>query len=123
MTQKLDVTPLSGAYGAVITGVDLSEPLGNETVAAIHQALSDGMKDMLSRMRAVYSDASLGDRNKGRALKVKAGFEGREIYESVHPVVRTHPETGRKSLFVHKPYTIRFENMNAAESRPLLKYL
>ncbi len=223
MTQKIDVTPLSGACGAVITGVDLSEPLGNETFAAIHQALldhqviffrdqnltpdqqvafswrfgdlrlseqyesldghpeiieivkepkstgivgnlwhsdesflprpalgsllymiecpefggdtmfanqylayealSDGMKDMLSRMRAVYSDASLGDRNKGRALKVKAGFEGREIYESVHPVVRPHPETGRKSLFVHKPYTIRFENMNVAESRPLLEYL
>ena len=223
MTQKIDVTPLSGACGAVITGVDLSEPLGNETFAAIHQALldhqviffrdqnltpdqqvafswrfrdlrlseqyesldghpeiieivkepkstgivgnlwhsdesflprpalgsllyiiecpkfggdtmfanqylayealSDGMKDMLSRMRAVYSDASLGDRNKGRALKVKAGYEDREIYESVHPVVRTHPETGRKSLFVHKPYTIRFENMNVAESRPLLEYL
>ena len=41
MTQKIDVTPLSGACGAVITGVDLSEPLGNETFAAIHQALLD----------------------------------------------------------------------------------
>ena len=41
MTQKIDVTPLSGACGAVITGVDLSESLANETFAAIHQALLD----------------------------------------------------------------------------------
>lgn len=86
-------------------------------------ALSDGMKDMLSGLRAVYSDASLGNRNKGRALKVKTGYESREIYESVHPVVRTHPETGRKSLFIHKPYTIRFECMTQEESQPLLEFL
>lgn len=87
------------------------------------EALSGGMKEMLSGLRAVYSDASLGDRSKGRALKVKAGYENREIYESVHPVVRTHPETGRKSLFVHKPYTVRFEHMTEEESEPLLKFL
>ena len=86
-------------------------------------ALSDGMKHMLSGLRAVYSDASLGNRNKGRALKVKTGYESREIYESVHPVVRTHPETGRKSLFIHTPYTIRFECMTQEESQPLLEFL
>jgi taurine dioxygenase len=43
--------------------------------------------------------------------------------EIAHPVVRVHPATGRKALFVNSIYTTRFEGMTEAESRPLLKYL
>lgn len=101
--------------------------VGGDTMFAsqylAYEALSDGMKQLLSGLRAVHSDASLGSRNKGRALKVKEASKDRAVYEAVHPVVRTHPETGRKSLFVHKPYTLRFENMTVAESQPLLAFL
>jgi taurine dioxygenase len=114
------------ALGSLLYMIECPEVGGDTMFAnqyAAYDALSPGMRELLSGLNAVYSDASLQQRNAGRALKVKPGSQDRDIYESVHPVVRTHPETGRKSLFVHKPYTIRFENMTEEESKPLLDFL
>ena len=88
-----------------------------------YEALSPGMQAMLDGLRAVYSDASLAQRNAGRSLKINPKAAKRASTESLHPVVRTHPETGRKSLFVHRPYTVRFDGMTEAESAPLLEFL
>jgi taurine dioxygenase len=41
----------------------------------------------------------------------------------VHPVVRTHPDTGRKALFINEGFTLRILDMAAGESDELLKYL
>ena len=40
-----------------------------------------------------------------------------------HPVVRTHPETGYKGLFVNGTFTLRFKGMTEEESEPFLKFL
>jgi len=81
------------------------------------------MRGMLEGRRAVFSDATLQQRNQGRSLKVRPDAVDRPSTESAHPVIRTHPETGRKCLFAHRPYTIRFENMTEEESVPLLGFL
>jgi taurine dioxygenase len=79
-----------------------------------YERLSDGMKAMLAGVRARFCGARLARAH---------GHDG-AIPEAFHPVVRTHPDTGRKALFVGHPETVtNFENMSVAESRPLLDYL
>lgn len=79
-----------------------------------YDALSDGMKDMLGRMRAVHTGAG--------AAKL-AGKDASEAPTAVHPVIRTHPVTGKKALFVCRAFTEKFEGMTWEESQPLLNWL
>lgn len=91
-----------------------------------YESLSDGMKSMLAGLRAVHSDIRVAGpaagMNARRAIKVREDSNWRPT-ESLHPVVRTHPETGRKCLFVNHSYSCRFENMTDRESKPLLDFL
>ena len=115
--------------GAILYAIE-APPHGGDTLFAnqylAYEALSDGMKAMLGQMRAVHDDTTVAGpnltKNRERSTKVRDDADWRPT-ESVHPVVRTHPETGRKSLFVNYNYTRRFADMTEAESRPLLDYL
>ena len=46
-----------------------------------------------------------------------------ESYESEHPVVRTHPESNKKALYLSRSHTAHFKDMTPEESMPLINYL
>ncbi len=91
---------------------------------AAFEALSPGMQRMLAGLRAVNSSAK-ADVTKTREDRMKDGKreDARTLYEAEHPVVRTHPETGRQALFVSTAHTARFAGMTEAESQGLLGFL
>ena len=102
-------------------------PSGGDTMwanmYAAYETLSPGLARILDGLHAVNSSA-LADVSKTREDRIKdSGYEDTEEYVAEHPVVRTHPETGRKSLFVNPAHTARFTDMTEDESRPLLQYL
>lgn len=111
--------------GTLLYAVEVP-PAGGDTLFAngrlALEALSDGMRSMLAGLRAVH-------RSDGAAVAATrdprrpAGAPEPEPLEAVHPVVRTHPETGRGSLYVNPAHTRRFEGMTEEESRPLLEFL
>lgn len=95
---------------------------------AAYDALSEGMRRMLDDLNAMHSGRPYGVGGVPAGLKVSRsiGIErdrpeaDREV---AHPVVRVHPATGRRALFVNAIYTTRFEGMTEQESRPLLEFL
>lgn len=103
-------------------------PHGGDTLfasmTAAYDALSGGMKRMLDGLKAVNSSTK-ADASKTREDRIKSSGteEARREFSAEHPVVRTHPETGRKSLYVNRGHTVRFAGMTEDESRPLLEFL
>jgi len=103
-------------------------PFGGDTLFAsmylAYETLSEGMRSMLGGLRAVSSSAKADvSRTREDRIKSDGRADGREEYVAEHPVVRTHPETGRKALYVNIAHTVRFVDMTEAESAPLLAYL
>jgi taurine dioxygenase len=94
-----------------------------------YETLSSGMRKMLDGMVAVHSAArAYGPRgafakagNQTKSMQIDPSAEAEAEME--HPVVRTHPESGRKCLFVNPVYTTRFKDMTERESKPLLDFL
>ena len=115
--------------GAILYAIEVP-PYGGDTLFAnqyqAYETLSDGMKKMLAGLKALHSDRKVAgpraNMNAQRATKVREDADWRETV-SAHPVVATHPETGRKLLYVNHSYTYCFEGMTEAESKPLLDYL
>ncbi len=87
---------------------------------AAYDALSDGMKRMLEPLRAINSSTKA---EKTRTREDRAAGQERQVLEAEHPVVRTHPETGRKALYVNGGHTLRFADMSEDESVGLLAFL
>lgn len=95
-------------------------PVGGDTMWSnqyiAYERLTPVMQRMLEGLRVQF-----------RAVRAAARFQGvadSDIPTAVHPLVRTHPETGRKALYLGPPDNVQcFDGMTKAESRPLLDFL
>lgn len=96
-------------------------------VCQVFESLSPALQEFLCGLKAVHSATRLfgrAAREREVRLNMREGTDEDEgDKERVHPVVRTHPRTGRRGLFVNRVYTQRFEGWTAEESAPLLNHL
>jgi taurine dioxygenase len=103
-------------------------PAGGDTEFAnmylAYERLSPGLQRLLAPLSAVHSSA-LADTSRTREDRMKdsARADARTSYTAEHPVVRVHPETGRKALYVDVAHTERLADLTREESAPLLRYL
>jgi taurine dioxygenase len=103
-------------------------PVGGDTLFAnqylAYETLSPGLSRMLEGLVAVNSSAKAdATRTREDRVRTDGREDARKEYLAEHPVVRTHPETGRKALYVNVAHTVRFKDMIDEESAPLLNYL
>ena len=85
-----------------------------------YEALSYPMQKFLSGLKASHESEHF---YKGRYKTESNGEVGKEYPSAIHPIIRTHPETGRKAIFVNKFFTISIEGLEPQESKFILDFL
>lgn len=117
---------------ATILRSEVVPPVGGDTLfcdcARAYEALSDVMKAMLAPLRAVHSatraygtQGVFAKETEKRTMQIIVSSEADKSLS--HPLVRTHPVTGRKALFVSPVYTVGIEGMTPKESQAILGFL
>lgn len=116
------------ALGSVLVARDLPATGGDTLFAsmyAAYDALSAGLKQTLEGLRAVHSSRHVFGAQgayKGDAEN-RIGNAEAATQDAIHPVIITHPLSGRKALYVNPAFTLHFDGWTQAESWPLLSYL
>jgi taurine dioxygenase len=119
-----DVTwRIEPSLGSMLRAIEVPEVGGDTLFADMELAydnLGDTMKQMLDGLTAVHDFVKVFARNRSADDVAKL----REQYPPAeHPVVRTHPVTGRRSLYVNVAFTSHIKGLRADESTQLLNYL
>jgi taurine dioxygenase len=116
------------AMGSILYALEIP-PVGGDTLfastCAAFDSLSEGLKETLLGMRAVHSSRHAFGANSKRPAEFDDRFGNQELatQDATHPVVITHPLSGRKSLYVNPGFTLRFDGWTDEESEPLLQFL
>jgi taurine dioxygenase len=110
------------SMGSILRALKVPE-VGGDTMwadmTAAYEALSPSMKTMLESLTAIHS------------IEALTAYVGRETIEKYleefppqeHPVIRTHPETGKKTIYVNVAHTRRIKDLSPQESDYLLKQI
>jgi taurine dioxygenase len=125
----IDVTFLEEPdMGSILYAVELPKTGGDTLFSDLHSAydaLSTTMKGLLDGLKCVhspgatYGEGGLHSKQKGMTTK-----NAENAFSKVeHPLVRTHPETGRKGLYMNPAFTTGIVGMRADESSALLQFL
>jgi taurine dioxygenase len=98
--------------------------IGGDTLFAdmyrAFDALSDSMKRFVGGLTATHASEHV---YRGRYYDRGMNDSGKEYPSAVHPVVRTHPDTDRKALYVNRTFTTRINELEEGESDALLSFL
>jgi taurine dioxygenase len=120
-TTYLETPPL----GSMLLAKEVP-PAGGDTMFAnqylAYENLSDGLKKTLDGLIAVNSSVK-AEVTKTREDRMKAEGGVVKVLTGEHPLVRTHPETGRKALYTSRAHTACIKGWSEQESLPLLQYL
>jgi taurine dioxygenase len=122
-TTYLETPPM----GSILYALEVP-PYGGDTLFAnqylAYETLSEPLRKFLDSLTAINSSAK-ADISKTREDMIRNAGDGAKTldYLSEHPVIRTHPETGRRSLYVNVAHTSHFKGMTESESRPILDFL
>jgi taurine dioxygenase len=122
-----DTTSLATPPWATVLRAVRPTAVGGDTcwssMYAAWEALSAPMRAMLDGLTAVHSIQLTFDRMLDYAAGFEAQYLPRHAREQVHPVVLTHPETGRKALYVSESFTTRIVELSPSESAAVLSML
>ncbi len=125
--QSYDLAP---AMGSILVARELPAEGGNTLFAsmyAAYDALSPAMKQRLAPLKAVHSAKHIFGKGalygKERGDRIGNSDAADALKDAVHPVVITHPLSGKKALYVNLAYTTKIVGMPEAESRELLAEL
>ena len=117
------------AMGSILNAREIPEKGGGTEFASMYlayDALSDGLKQTLEGLTALHSSRQqFGQAGRETRDLSEDRFKNAEmaIQDSVHPVVITHPESGKKALYVNPDFTVKFTGWSLEESTPLLECL
>ena len=103
-------------------------PVGGDTLFAnqveAYESLSDGLKDTLAKLTIICRpDKAIAMATRADRIAEQGRDTSKDNLIGVHPVVRTHPETGKKSLYVNQAHSCHFEGWSMAESDGLLNFI
>ncbi|MBL4781262.1 MAG: TauD/TfdA family dioxygenase [Porticoccaceae bacterium] len=115
------------ALGASLYALELP-PVGGDTIfcnmQTAYENLDQEIKDQIDGRKAYFTSGKAAV-SKTRMPRIADSGDTSvpEVFTNLHPVVRTHPETGEKTLFAHEAHTLRFEDSTEEESEALLNKL